>query len=438
MAIPVGIILIWDGANSAIPTGWTRETLLDGKFPKAWGASVAPNVAGGSNTHSHSAAHTHTLNAHQHTYLTDWSNEWTAGDYSGSNPDGGVNSLCAKHKHDSATNTTTTITGGGLQSTTVTWTTVDNQPPFKEVIFIKPNAAPAPLHNGICAHYNDVIAPIGFALCDGNNGTFDFRNKYLKGAAAAADAGATGGATAHPHTVTHGHTADAHNHTGTTSYNTNPYNTRQSNELNANGEASWQHNHLTTLSNVVDTVANFTKTDAGAGDTVEPAFKKIHLIKNIQGGVNEKAGLIGLWLGDPAILPANWALCDGNNGTNDLRDKFIKIALDSSELNGIGGSNTHTHTAVSHTHASTGTHSHTGSTNGASQNYTRRGANQGAGIVRYYDTHAINTVSSVTAGYSSDSLTSGAAVSNEPVYLTVAYVQLLRADAGGASIMNCL
>lgn len=437
MAIPVGVILIWDGLNSAIPSGWTRETLLDGKFPKAWGASIAPNVSGGSNTHSHSSnAHGHTMTAHHHTYVTGLSNEWTAGDYSGSSADGGENNMCAKHDHQSATNTTTSVSGGSLQSQTVTWTSVDHQPPYLKVIFIKPNGAPAPLMNGICAHLSSATVPVGFSICNGAGGTLDLRNKYLKGADAGGDAGATGGATSHQHTVTHGHTANAHSHSGNTQNNTNPHGARQSSGLNSTGEAGYVHQHAVTLDNATDTVANFVKTDAGATDTVEPAYKKVHVVKNTLGGVNERAGLIGLWLGDTANIPVNWALCDGNNGTLDLRDKYIKVALDSSELGGIGGSNTHSHSAISHTHSSNGGHSHTGSTGGSLTNWNRRGANQGAGIVRYYDTHAISSVSTVTPTYSSDSMDSGNAVSNEPAYLTVAYIQLLRVLDGGCAMFS--
>ena len=53
-AVKSGIILIWTGTNAAIPSGWERETDLDGKYPKASGAE-APNTTGGSHTHTHTA-----------------------------------------------------------------------------------------------------------------------------------------------------------------------------------------------------------------------------------------------------------------------------------------------------------------------------------------------------------------------------------------------
>ena len=35
------------------------------------------------------------------------------------------------------------------------------------------------------------------------------------------------------------------------------------------------------------------------------------------------SGVIVMWHGTIATIPSGWALCDGNNGTPDLRDKFI-------------------------------------------------------------------------------------------------------------------
>jgi len=34
-------------------------------------------------------------------------------------------------------------------------------------------------------------------------------------------------------------------------------------------------------------------------------------------------GLICLWSGAVVDIPAGWALCDGNGGRPDLRDKFV-------------------------------------------------------------------------------------------------------------------
>ena len=43
-------------------------------------------------------------------------------------------------------------------------------------------------------------------------------------------------------------------------------------------------------------------------------------------------GLIGLWSGAADTVPQGWALCDGTNGTPDLRDKFVVGAGSKYEL----------------------------------------------------------------------------------------------------------
>ena len=69
-SIPANIILIHIGSNATIPTGWTRETSLDSKFAKAWGAEN-PNITGGADTHTHtSPPHSHSVSAHAHSFTT--------------------------------------------------------------------------------------------------------------------------------------------------------------------------------------------------------------------------------------------------------------------------------------------------------------------------------------------------------------------------------
>jgi hypothetical protein len=55
------------------------------------------------------------------------------------------------------------------------------------------------------------------------------------------------------------------------------------------------------------------------------------------------AGVIVMWSGLLINIPAGWNLCDGTNGTPDLRERFIKGWTDAVDPGGTGGSNTHTH-----------------------------------------------------------------------------------------------
>ena len=60
-------------------------------------------------------------------------------------------------------------------------------------------------------------------------------------------------------------------------------------------------------------------------------------------GEGVEPGIIALWHGLLAAIPTGWILCDGLNGTPDLRDRFIKGAAPGAEPGDTGGSATHTH-----------------------------------------------------------------------------------------------
>ena len=52
-------------------------------------------------------------------------------------------------------------------------------------------------------------------------------------------------------------------------------------------------------------------------------------------------GSIIPWYGSPGNIPNGFALCDGKNGTPDLRDRFLVGAGKSYKLSNTGGENTH-------------------------------------------------------------------------------------------------
>jgi microcystin-dependent protein len=65
------------------------------------------------------------------------------------------------------------------------------------------------------------------------------------------------------------------------------------------------------------------------------------------------SGAIVMWSGTVEEIPAGWTLCDGQNNTIDLRNRFVVCAGDLYAVGNTGGS----------ADATLVTHNHTGSTN---------------------------------------------------------------------------
>ena len=75
-------------------------------------------------------------------------------------------------------------------------------------------------------------------------------------------------------------------------------------------------------------------------------------VLNTSTGTTIPTGMISLWYGSIGSVPLGWYLCDGTNGTPDLRDKFIVGAGSTYSVAATGGSTdaivvSHNHTATS-------------------------------------------------------------------------------------------
>ena len=104
----------------------------------------------------------------------------------------------------------------------------------------------------------------------------------------------------------------------------------------------------------------------------------------IDGGSTIPSGVIVMWSGTNADIPSGWALCDGNNGTPNLVDRFILARSAASNTNSTGGGNTvtlaeanlpsHSHGMSSVTTGGAGSHSHNFNANtGNSGNHSHSG-----------------------------------------------------------------
>mgnify|MGYP000938746443 CR=1 FL=1 len=85
------------------------------------------------------------------------------------------------------------------------------------------------------------------------------------------------------------------------------------------------------------------------------------------------SGMIMLWSGSEASIPAGWLLCDGTSSTPNLQDRFVVGAGNTYNVDDTGGSADAV--VVSHTHTATSTDS--GHTHTVPQVNDRRGAGIG-------------------------------------------------------------
>jgi microcystin-dependent protein len=120
-------------------------------------------------------------------------------------------------------------------------------------------------------------------------------------------------------------------------------------------------------------------------------------------------GFIGFWSGAIAGIPAGWALCDGTQGTPDLRSKFVVGAGSDYAVNDTGGSAS-TGMAGSHTHTLNNTTANPTVTTGPVQAGT--GATVVTGVTAVAHTHTANLI----GDHQHSSL---------PPYLALAYIMKL-------------
>lgn len=74
--------------------------------------------------------------------------------------------------------------------------------------------------------------------------------------------------------------------------------------------------------------ASFTNLHVGGNATWTGSAPSMKVDGPVEAGTLEvpgclAAGSIAMWAGDPHSIPEGWALCDGSNGTPDLRDLFL-------------------------------------------------------------------------------------------------------------------
>jgi hypothetical protein len=131
------------------------------------------------------------------------------------------------------------------------------------------------------------------------------------------------------------------------------------------------------------------------------------------GGGDLPRGVIVAWKGTTSDIPAGWALCDGNNGTPNLQDRFIVGAGNSYSGGDTGGSTT---ADLEHSHGP-GT---LATDTDATTNSTSEEVQSGTGTTVAADGHDHSHSHSVDSGTTGDALS--ATQSILPPYYALAWI----------------
>jgi len=137
------------------------------------------------------------------------------------------------------------------------------------------------------------------------------------------------------------------------------------------------------------------------------------------------SGLIAIWSGAVGAIPSGWYLCNGQNGTPDLRDSFVIGAGNSYAVGATGGSKdaivvSHTHTATSTSTVTDPGHFHSGGV----ASYTNP-ANTGGGSASGGVSNTGTASTGITVATSTTNATAGVSGTNAnlPPYYALAFIQ---------------
>jgi hypothetical protein len=137
-------------------------------------------------------------------------------------------------------------------------------------------------------------------------------------------------------------------------------------------------------------------------------------------------GGIIIWSGSTGSIPSGWLLCDGTNGTPDLRDRFIIGAGNTYAVNATGGTAdaivvAHTHTASSTSVVTDPGHTHTINSSDPGSVGT---SNIGNGINSFtVSTNSATTGITVATTTTNTSTGVSGTNANLPPYYALAYIQ---------------
>jgi len=132
------------------------------------------------------------------------------------------------------------------------------------------------------------------------------------------------------------------------------------------------------------------------------------------------SGCILIWSGSVGSIPSGFVICDGNNGTPDLRNSFILGAGNTYTVGQTGGS-TDSILPV-HTHTATSTVTDPGHVHNANSQVSGLYITGGAGNISYLAGQTSSAVTGITVATTNQASGVNPAGGNMPPYYALAYI----------------
>jgi hypothetical protein len=157
-----------------------------------------------------------------------------------------------------------------------------------------------------------------------------------------------------------------------------------------------------------------------AGVTLQTLDNLYPILQNSAATTNPfTAGMIIIWSGSIGSIPTGWVLCNGSNGTPDLRDRFVIAAGSTYAVGATGGTAdaivvAHTHTATSVVTDPGHIHSVNASSSAGSSAF---GTSSGGGSL-----NTNSSVTGITVATTNTSTGSSGTGANLPPYYALAYI----------------
>ena len=141
------------------------------------------------------------------------------------------------------------------------------------------------------------------------------------------------------------------------------------------------------------------------------------------------SGGIFLWSGSIGSIPAGYVLCNGSNGTPDLRDRFVVGAGSAYAVNATGGSAdsvvpTHTHAATSTSTVTDPGHNHDTGNGGQFATFTGSGGSGFTGSGNQFVSTTGTATTSITVATTTTNANAGVSGTNAnlPPYYALCYI----------------